>query len=82
MSATGRLRQYILKASFSAEADRLAALALLDEIETKKVSREEIEQVAGDECQQDWDRLEYQDIYRDGFIAGAEWISYKLAKAN
>ena len=82
MSETSRLRQYLFKASFSAEADRLSALRLLDKIENQKVDRKEIEQVAGDECQQDFDKLEYRDVYRDGFIAGAEWMSYKLAKAN
>jgi len=82
MSATGRLRQYIFKASFSTEADRIAALELLDEIEKQKVSLTEIEQVAEDECQQDWNRPEYRKIYRDGFVDGAEWISHKIAKAN
>ena len=79
MNKTGRLRQYIFKASFSADTDRLEALNLLDEIEKQKISKYEIEQVAEDECQQDWNRLEYKEVYRNGFIDGAEWINNKLA---
>jgi hypothetical protein len=41
---------------------------------TLPVNDKEIEQVADDEKQQDWDRLEYRDIYRDGFIDGAHWM--------
>lgn len=35
----GRLRQYILKASFAADTDRQAALGLLDEIKKQEVGR-------------------------------------------
>ncbi len=35
---------------------------------------DKINQVACDECQQDWNRLEYRDIYKDAFIDGAKWM--------
>lgn len=33
-----------------------------------------IEQVASDEAQKDWNRLEYQKIYKGGYIDGARWM--------
>jgi hypothetical protein len=47
---------------------------------TLPVSDKEIEQVADDEKQQDWDRLEYRDIYRDGFIDGAHWMQERTKR--
>jgi len=44
------------------------------------ISDEEIEQVACDEMQQDWNDLAYQKVYKDGFVDGAEWMRDKLIK--
>jgi hypothetical protein len=43
------------------------------------VSDAEIEQVAADESQQDWNDLRYAAIYREAFIDGAKWA---LTRAN
>jgi hypothetical protein len=42
------------------------------------VSDKEIEQVADDEKQKDWNDLKYQDVYRDGFIDGAHWMQARI----
>jgi hypothetical protein len=34
----------------------------------------EIEQVAADECQQDWNDHRFAAIYREAFIDGAKWV--------
>jgi hypothetical protein len=43
---------------------------------------EEIEQVASDEMQSDWNALEYAKIYREGFIDGAKWMRDEARQAG
>jgi hypothetical protein len=45
-----------------------------------QVSDKDIEQVADDEKQQDWDRLEYREVYRDGFVMGAHWMQARTKR--
>ena len=44
------------------------------------VSDKEIEQVADDEKQKVWHDIEYQDIYKDGFIEGAHWMQARIQR--
>jgi len=45
-----------------------------------QVKEEEIEQVACDEMQQDWNDLAYQNVYHGGFKDGAKWMQERLNK--
>ena len=45
-----------------------------------QVKEEEVEQVACDEMQQDWNDLAYQQVYHDGFKDGAKWMQKRLNK--
>jgi len=52
-----------------------------------RISDEEIEQVATDECQGDWNDLKYEKIAKEYFIKGAEWhrnrpAQYSTPKQN
>jgi len=39
-----------------------------------KLTKQEVEHVACEESQQDWNRLEYKEIYRKAFIDGANFV--------
>ena len=41
----------------------------------------EIQQVAIDEAQQDWNDLRFKEVFRDGFVNGAKWMKGKLKQA-
>ncbi len=43
---------------------------------------EEINQVACDEMQQDWNDIRFQKVYKDGFIDGATWYRNKVKGNN
>jgi len=43
-----------------------------------EVTDNEIDQVACDEMQQDWNDLRFQKVYKEGFIDGAKWIRRRL----
>ena len=41
----------------------------------------EIERIASEEAQQDWDCLRYAKIYKTAFIDGAKWMRDEAGKA-
>ena len=46
------------------------------------ITDKEINQVADDEKQKDWNELRYADIYKDGFIDGAKWAREKVSRVD
>lgn len=52
--------------------------------ETKQViTDEEIEQIASDEMQQDWNDLKFENVYRTGFVDGAKMVKRRhIQKLN
>ena len=50
--------------------------------EMEMITDKEIEQVADDEKQKDWDDLRYAEIYRNAFIDGAKWLRSKQIKVE
>ena len=74
---TKRLRQYISKASFANESDRMSALQCL---ETIIPTDADIARVAHDESQKDWNDLHSKNIYIEAFIDGAKWMKSRLAR--
>jgi len=43
----------------------------------EEITIDEINQVAADECQQDWDKLESKEVYYRAFIDGAKWAALR-----
>ena len=41
----------------------------------KKPTLEDIEHIASEMCQQDWNDLRFQEVYRKAFIEGAKWFN-------
>lgn len=46
------------------------------------ITDKEINQVADDEKQKDWNDLKYADIYKDGFIDGAKWMQMRAGQVE
>lgn len=46
------------------------------------ITDKEINQVADDEKQKDWNDLKYADIYKDGFIDGAKWMQMRAGQVK
>lgn len=44
------------------------------------ITDKEINQVADDEKQKDWNELRYADIYKDAFVDGAKWARSKVSR--
>ncbi len=46
------------------------------------ITDKEINQVADDEKQKDWNELRYADIYKDAFVDGAKWARSKVSRVE
>ena len=42
----------------------------------------DIDQVACDEMQQDWNDLRFREVYRQAFVDGATWMRQNVLKGN